>query len=64
MKSFYCTCGTALRCPQVEMACSEDCMTSQDLFSGAASATGNADSEGNDAVGGCFDGDSDASVND
>ena len=39
-------------------------MTSQDLFSGAASATGNADSEGNDVVGGCFDGDSDASVND
>jgi hypothetical protein len=34
------------------------------LFSGAASAPGNADSEGNEVVGGCFDGDSDASVND
>jgi len=39
------------------MACSEDCMTSQDLFSGAASAPGNADSEGDDVIGGYFDSD-------
>ena len=58
-----CDSDVALRCPEVEIA--QMFRGLYDLFSRfAASAPGNADSEGNEVVGGCFDGDSDASVND
>ena len=54
-----CESDVALRCPEVEMA--QIFQGLYDLFSGAGSAPGNADSEGDDIVGGCFDCDSDAS---
>ncbi len=54
----FCDSDVALTCPEVEMA--QIFQVLYDLFSGAASAHGNADSEGDDFVGGCFDGDSDA----
>ena len=54
-----CESDVALRCPGVEMA--QIFQGLFDLFSGAASAPGNTDSEGDDFVGGCFDRDSEAS---
>ena len=44
-----CESDVALRCPEVEMA--QIFQGLYDLFSGAASAPGNADSEGDDFVG-------------
>ena len=52
-----CDSDVALRCPKVEMA--QMFRGLYDLFSGAASAPGNAESEGDDVVGGCFGSDSD-----
>ena len=52
-----CDSDVAVRCPEVEMA--QMIRGLYDLFSGAASAPGNTDSDGDDVVGGCFDGDSD-----
>ena len=54
-----CESDVALRCPGVEMA--QIFQGLFDLFSGAAFAPGNTDSEGDDFVGGCFDSDSEAS---
>ena len=50
----FCDFDVALRCPEFEMA--QMLQGLYDLFSGAAYATGNADSEGDDVVGGYFDG--------
>jgi hypothetical protein len=55
----FCESDVALRCPEVEMA--QIFQGFFDLFSGAGSAPGYADSEWDDLVGGCFDRDSDAS---
>jgi hypothetical protein len=54
-----CESDVALGCPGVDMA--QIFQGLFDLFSGAAFAPGNTDSEGDDFVGGCFDSDSEAS---
>jgi hypothetical protein len=53
----FCDSDVVLRCQEFEMA--QMLQGLYDLFSGAASAPGNADSEGDDVIGGYFDSDSD-----